>query len=96
MNYALKTVLEKALNNPTSARYTDSLDIIYNKLLVIPLQKAWSNKTKEQKRSFGEKMANLAKKSSCVDCKTIYIVNKKRHSRNNLCERCYDIEYYWL
>ena len=88
MNYALKTVLEKALDNPTSGKFTESLDIIYTKLLVLPLQRAWSKKTSERK--FGEKMAN------CIDCKDTYIVSKKRHSRKNQCERCYYTDYYWL
>jgi hypothetical protein len=96
MNYALKKVLEKALDNPTSGKFTEPLDVIYTKLLVLPLQRAWSKKTGEQKRKFGEKMANLALTAKCFDCKDTYIVNKKRHSRANLCERCYDIEYYWL
>lgn len=96
MNYALKTVLEKALDNPTSEKFSEPLDVIYTKLLVLPLQRAWSKKTSEQKREFGEKMAKLALTAKCIDCNDTYIVSRKRHSRQNLCERCYDTEYYWL
>ena len=89
MNYALKTILEKALNNPTSEIYKEPLDIIYSKLLVIPLQRAWSKMSCEQKRKFSEKKANLVKKSDCMECKCTYKVNRYSQSVMNLCESCY-------
>jgi len=80
MNYALKAVIEKAIYMP---ELSDTLDIIYTKLIVIPFQKAWRSKSSEQRLAFGQSMR--LKKRRCLDCKTEYMCPKQR----DFCTDCY-------
>ena len=94
MNRTLKNVLEKALSDPTSSKYEKELDIIFEKLVVIPLQKAWRLMTKEQKQALSQNFQKLIKKRNCIDCKEVFIINNKRHSERGQCVDCYYMDKY--
>ena len=94
MNYVLKTTLEKALTNPHSDKYKIPLDIILTKLIVIPLQRAWSKMTSEEKRKFSEKAKTLIRKRNCIDCRELFILTSKRHSERGQCVDCYYMDKY--
>ena len=50
MNEAMKIFLETACTFPTSQEKRDAaLDIIFTKLTVIPIQKAWRSKEKRKR-----------------------------------------------
>lgn len=94
MNHVLKAVIEKALTDPASSRYEKQLDIMFTKLTVIPLQRAWSKMTKTQKQAFSHNFPKLMKKRSCMDCKELFILNNKRHSERGQCADCYYMDKY--
>jgi hypothetical protein len=94
MNKTLKNVLEKALDDPASGKYETQLDIIFEKLIVIPLQKAWRSMTTEQKQIITQNFPKLIKKRTCLDCNNEFILNNKRHSDRGQCESCYYSDKY--
>lgn len=94
MNHSLRAVLEKALTDPVSSRYEKQLDIMFTKLTVIPLQRAWSKMTETKKQAFSQNFPKLMKKRSCMDFKKLFILSNKRHSENGQCVDCYYMDKY--
>jgi len=94
MNRTLKNLLEKALDDPISGKYTTQLDIIFEKLIVIPLQKAWRSMTHIQKQIISQKLPKLIKKIKCIDCNCEFLANNRRHSVRRQCENCYYSDKY--
>ena len=70
MNSVTKLLVETGVVYSKSKEKRDAaLDIMYDKLVVIPIQKAWRSKTKEQKAAISSfiKMA-LDEPSPCSCC----------------------------
>ena len=59
-------MLEKAVVFPNKLEKRDAaLDIMYDKLIVIPIQKAWRSKSPEEKVSTSKSIRKLIRKCTC-------------------------------
>jgi len=66
MNAVTKIMLEKAVVFPNKLEKRDAaLDIMYDKLIVIPIQKAWRSKSPEEKVSTSKSIRKLIRKCTC-------------------------------
>ena len=66
MNAVTKIMLEKAVVFPNKLEKRDAaLDIMYDKLIVIPIQKAWRSKSPEQKAATSKSIRKLIRKCTC-------------------------------
>jgi len=66
MNAVTKIMLEKAVVFPNKLEKRDAaLDIMYDKLIVIPIQKAWRSKSPEEKAATSKSIRKLIRKCTC-------------------------------
>ena len=90
MNTCFKVLIDKAIHYPKEKDTRDAaLDVIYAKMIVIPLQKAWRNKSDEDKKMISEFIINT-KCKICFWCSSIYSSNSTR----DVCYDCYYEEKY--
>ena len=90
MNTCFKLILDKAIDYPKSKEVRDdALDAIYTKLIASPLQKAWRNKSTEEKKSMSEFIVKNIYKF-CFWCDTLL----PSHYTRDCCLHCYLEEKY--
>jgi hypothetical protein len=66
MNVITRVVLEKAVVFPKMLEKRDAaLDVMYDKLIVIPIQKAWRSKSPEQKAAISMLIKDSMRECIC-------------------------------
>ena len=78
MNRALKIILEKATADARDARLIEALDAIYTKMVVVPLQRAWT-------RGFTK---GCNSEHTCDDCNETRAVSHYNHFGRQPCFDC--------
>jgi hypothetical protein len=90
MNTCIKVLIDKAIHYPKEKEARDAaLDVIYAKLIVIPLQKAWRNKSDEDKKMISKFILNQNYRL-CWECDTPFLSQSCRTA----CVDCYYEEKY--
>lgn len=86
MNTALKTIIDKAIYYEKEREVRDAaLDTIYEKLTLVPLQRAWRNKTAEQKKIISYTIHKWVQQT-CEKCEGL---TSKKMRGIGCCIECY-------
>ena len=91
----MKLVLEFAVVYPKSKEKRDAaLDVMFDKLTVIPLQKAWRSKSPEQKAAISSFIKRSLEESNSYDNKKGE-KDKEDGMKGKPCDCCYSSRWFY-